>query len=60
MAQPSREKRLPNTSNISFAGYDGADIMMQLDAGKICVSTGSACHSGSAEGSAVASGDESS
>ena len=49
----SREKRLPNTSNISFAGRDGAEIMMQLDAAGICVSTGSACHSGSAQGSAV-------
>jgi cysteine desulfurase len=49
----SREKRLPNTSNISFAGRDGSEIMMQLDAAGICVSTGSACHSGSAAGSAV-------
>jgi len=49
----SREKRLPNTSNISFAGRDGGEIMMQLDEAGICVSTGSACHSVSAEGSAV-------
>jgi len=49
----SRDKRLPNTSNISFAGRDGSEIMMQLDMSGICVSTGSACHSGSAEGSAV-------
>jgi cysteine desulfurase len=49
----SREKRLPNTSNISFAGRDGGEIMMQFDAVGICVSTGSACHSVSAEGSAV-------
>jgi cysteine desulfurase len=50
---PSRERRLPNTSNISFAGRDGAEVMMRLDAAGICVSTGSACHSGSAEVSAV-------
>ena len=50
---PSREKRLPNTSNISFTGYDGSEIAMQLDAAGICVSTGSACHSGSSEASAV-------
>ncbi|MFN2578399.1 MAG: cysteine desulfurase family protein [Pyrinomonadaceae bacterium] len=50
---PSREKRLPNTANISFLGCDGADVMMQLDAKGICVSTGSACHSGSTSGSAV-------
>jgi len=49
----AREKRLPNTANISFAGDDGAEIMMQLDAAGICVSTGSACHSGSANVSAV-------
>jgi cysteine desulfurase len=49
----SREKRLPNTSNISFAERDGSEIMMQFDMAGICVSTGSACHSVSAEGSAV-------
>ena len=49
----SREKRLPNTANISFAGDDGARIMMELDAAGICVSTGSACHSGSGEVSGV-------
>ena len=49
----SRERRLPNTANISFSGRDGADLMMQLDAAAICVSTGSACHSGSAGASAV-------
>jgi cysteine desulfurase len=49
----AREKRLPNTSNISFAGRDGADVMMQLDKNEICVSTGSACHSGSNDVSAV-------
>jgi cysteine desulfurase len=49
----SRDKRLPNTSNISFTGHDGAEVMLQLDARGICVSTGSACHSGSSEISAV-------
>lgn len=49
----AREKRLPNTSNISFRGCDGGEIAMQLDAAEICVSTGSACHAGSAEVSAV-------
>lgn len=50
---PSRDKRLPNTSNISFAGYDGPEIAKQLDAAGIYVSTGSACHAGSSEASAV-------
>ena len=49
----ARDKRLPNTSNISFAERDGADIMTQLDAMGICVSTGSACHSGSTDVSVV-------
>jgi len=49
----ARAKRLPNTSNISFSGREGGDIAMRLDAAGICVSTGSACHSGSSEVSAV-------
>lgn len=40
-----RSKRLPNTSNISFAYVDGQNILMHLDQAGICVSTGSACHS---------------
>ena len=48
-----RDKRLPNTANISFAGYDGSDILRQLDSKGICVSTGSACNADSAEVSAV-------
>ena len=48
-----RDKRLPNTANISFAGYDGSDILRQLDSKGICVSTGSACNADSDEVSAV-------
>jgi cysteine desulfurase len=48
-----RDKRLPNTANISFEGYDGAEILRRLDADGICVSTGSACNADSAEVSAV-------
>jgi cysteine desulfurase len=48
-----REKRLPNTSNISFEGSDGAAILTLLDHAGVCVSTGSACNSESQEVSAV-------
>ena len=46
-----RSKRLPNTSNISFAYVDGQSILMHLDHAGICVSTGSACHSTTHESS---------
>ncbi len=38
--------RLPNTLNISFKGIDGEALHDMLNAKGICVSTGSACHSG--------------
>jgi cysteine desulfurase len=48
-----RTRRLPNTSNISFEGVEGADILKRLDDAGICVSTGSACNADSREVSAV-------
>jgi cysteine desulfurase len=48
-----RAKRLPNTSNISFAGAEGANILRMLDEAGICVSTGSACNADSQEVSGV-------
>jgi cysteine desulfurase len=48
-----RSKRLPNTSNISFAAIDGPDILAKLDEAGICVSTGSACNAESKEVSGV-------
>jgi cysteine desulfurase len=50
---PHRSQRLPNTSNISFAGLDGTEIRAQFDAAGICVSTGSACNAESREVSGV-------
>ena len=47
------ERRLPNTTNISFEGILGPDIVSALDAAGICVSTGSACHADSADASPV-------
>jgi len=46
-------RRLPNTSNISFEGIIGPDLVAALDAMEICVSTGSACHADSADISPV-------
>lgn len=38
------EKRLPNTLNISFIGFNGHEVLNSL--GDVAASTGSACHSG--------------
>ncbi|PKM50391.1 MAG: cysteine desulfurase NifS [Firmicutes bacterium HGW-Firmicutes-7] len=40
------DKRLPNTLNVSFLGYQGAEILARLG-DDVAASTGSACHSGS-------------
>jgi cysteine desulfurase len=45
------EHRLPNTLNVAFPGYVGADILARLDG--VAASTGSACHSGRVELSPV-------
>jgi cysteine desulfurase len=49
----NRDERLPNTSNISFAGIEAEGILLLLDELGICASSGSACTSGSLDPSHV-------
>lgn len=45
----SNVQRIPNTSNISFVGFDRQALMMAFDQQELACSTGSACASGSSE-----------
>lgn len=45
------EKRLPNTLNLSFKGFSGADVLRSVP--EILASTGAACHSDRVEPSAI-------
>lgn len=49
----NRNRRLPNTSNISFQGVRGDSLMVALDLEGVEVSAGAACASGSPESSHV-------
>ncbi len=47
------EPRLPNTCNIAFEGVEAEGILLLLDQAEVCVSSGSACASGSLDPSHV-------
>ncbi|UQZ36173.1 cysteine desulfurase NifS [Paenibacillus sp. PK3_47] len=45
------EHKLPNTLNVSFTGWEGHDLLNELD--QVAASAGSACHAGDYTGSPV-------
>jgi cysteine desulfurase len=49
----AKEPRLPNTTNIAFDHVEAEAILLMLDQAGICVSSGSACTTGSLEPSHV-------
>lgn len=53
MLNGHKDKRLPNTANISFEFVEGEAILLHMNRLNICASSGSACTSGSLEPSHV-------
>jgi len=49
----AKDKRVPNTSSITFPGIDGEGFLIELDMQGLAASMGSACSSGAAEPSRV-------
>ena len=49
----NQSSRLPNTTNIAFEGVEAEGILLLLDQAGICVSSGSACTTGSLDPSHV-------
>jgi len=49
----NRSARLPNTTNLSFAGIESGAALLMLDRQQLCCSAGSACRTGSQESSHV-------
>ena len=48
-----RAQRLPNTCSISFPGIEASSALTLLDENRVCCSAGSACRTGSVDGSHV-------
>lgn len=51
----NRTDRLPNTTNLSFAGIDSGAALVMFDRHQLCCSAGSACRTGAVETSHVLS-----